>query len=243
MNKLFILMMFLLISFTYAISGQEQSLGTFRQGECVELIQTCSNCTFNNISSVMYPNSSLALNQATMTKTGTFYNYTFCSTSPLGEYIVNGFGDLNGLDEIWAYSFLITPAGENLETGQALLYMFMLIVFISIFLLSFYGSIVLPWKNERNPYDEIIKVNYRKYLKMFCMGMSYVFLVWVSYISWNLSWGYLHMRGIADMFRYLFTVLVALALPVFIIWVVLMVVVYINDQKIQSFINKEFPIQ
>lgn len=116
MNKLvFLLFIVALLPF---VVGEQQTLGTFKTGTCVELLQTCSNCTYVNITSVNYPNSTQALGETPMGKFGTYYNSSFCSTQPLGYYVVSGVGDLNGADQVWIYNFQITPAGgpENNTT-------------------------------------------------------------------------------------------------------------------------------
>lgn len=95
------------------VNAEVQTLGTFKYGDCIILKQTCSNCTYNNITSILYPNSSLAVVNVAMTKSGTEYNYTFCNTTELGNYIVNGFGDLNGVVTVWAYDFNITTTGKG----------------------------------------------------------------------------------------------------------------------------------
>ena len=110
MNKIFLAMLFAIMLVGVA-SAAEQSLGTFKQGDCVNLVQICSNCTFNNITSLLYPNSSSTLKDVIMTKSGTEYNYTFCSASIIGTYVVNGLGDLDGEDTVWSYTFDITPSG------------------------------------------------------------------------------------------------------------------------------------
>ena len=93
------------------VAAEVQTLGTFKRYECVGLIQTCSNCTYNNISNVIYPDSSVALSENVMTKVNTNYNYTFCNTSELGEYIVNGFGNPDGEKTTWNYNLFITETG------------------------------------------------------------------------------------------------------------------------------------
>ena len=102
------------IFFVALASAEVQHLGVFKQYDCVNLIQICGNCTYNNITSVMYPNASQALTiQKVMTKSVTEYNYTFCSTKQLGSYIVNGFGDENGIISVWSYDFEITSTGND----------------------------------------------------------------------------------------------------------------------------------
>jgi hypothetical protein len=111
------------------------SLGVFKQHECINLLQTCSNCTFINISSIIGPDSLQTLPEVEMTKLGTSYNYTYCNNSKLGTYIVTGYGDLNGVKEVWKYSFIVTPAGgaENNTT----LFIVMVISSLVLLLLAF----------------------------------------------------------------------------------------------------------
>jgi hypothetical protein len=110
------------------------SLGTFKQYDCVNLAQTCSNCTFVNISSVLYPDSIQALGQVAMTKLGTSYNYTMCGKANMtGDYLVNGFGDLDGKNEVFTYSFTVTPAG-GLENNTTLFIIFSIISLVLLLL-------------------------------------------------------------------------------------------------------------
>jgi len=132
-NKILILLIFsiFLISFANA-----ESIGTFKQNSCVNLIQTCSDCSYVKISSVSYPNSSQALGLVTMTKTGTFYNYSYCGTSQLGTYKVNGYGDESSVDTVWAYDFVITPTGLSQSTAQGIgsaAFLFLMLVLTGLF--------------------------------------------------------------------------------------------------------------
>lgn len=115
--KKILLILFLGMFLISLASAEIQTLGTFKQRECINLIQTCENCTYNNISTVLYPNSSVVLSNVVMTKDDTYYNYTFCNTSTLGSYIVNGFGDLDGEKTIWVYDFEVTPTGLGSNIG------------------------------------------------------------------------------------------------------------------------------
>jgi hypothetical protein len=93
--------------------GVIQSLPPVKQFQCIQLKQVCGTCTYNNITSVSYPNSSIALGEVQMTKTGNEYTYEFCSTVVLGKYIVNGYGNPSGSIETWAYDFNVTTTGQE----------------------------------------------------------------------------------------------------------------------------------
>jgi hypothetical protein len=122
----------LLLSFATA---QQQTLGTFKQGEPINLLQTCSNCTYVNISAVQNPNSNIILSNVLMTKIGSSYNYTIGSQNILGTYTVCGIGDLNGVNDVWCYSFDITADGVPIGNFSPAL--FLAIGAISLFILGY----------------------------------------------------------------------------------------------------------
>jgi hypothetical protein len=109
--------MFLILAVTTVYADTQigiiQSLPPVKQYDCVILKQICGTCSYINISSVSYPNSSQAMGQAIMVPNGNEYDYNFCNTTALGRYIVNGFGDPSGTKETWAYDFQVTTTGNN----------------------------------------------------------------------------------------------------------------------------------
>jgi hypothetical protein len=132
-NKLLLGMIFLAMLLPI-VSASINSLGTFKSGECINLIQTCSDCSYNNITSILYPNSSQALGQVEMTKIGTEYNYTFCDTNTLGKYLVNGVGDtIIGLPT-WNYEFEVTPTGS---TNNLVIPIFLFIIGFILLIIGF----------------------------------------------------------------------------------------------------------
>ena len=113
-----VLIVFTILLFLPLVNSAQPSLGTFKKGDCISLVQTCESCTYNNISYVLYPNSSTALSNVQMTRDDTFYNYTFCDTNIIGEYLVNGFGDEDGTKEVWVYDLKVTGSGDSVSTTQ-----------------------------------------------------------------------------------------------------------------------------
>ena len=101
-----------LLSIT-VVSAEIENLGTFKQYDCIELFQSCSNCSFSNLTSVTYPNGTKDPINILMTKSGLEYNYTYCKTTTLGDYIINGFSDADGENTVWAYNMSISPSGTN----------------------------------------------------------------------------------------------------------------------------------
>jgi hypothetical protein len=122
-------------SFGYNSDSTILNLGTFKQGDNINLVQTCSNCSYNNITKIKIPDGTILNINSEMEKEGTFYNYTFSNSYLIGEYQVNGIGNLNGVEQVWNYSFKIGG-------GSLGLFVIMFIVFYG---LSFYGIVI---KNE-----------------------------------------------------------------------------------------------
>ena len=135
------------------VSAAQESLGVFESGICVNLLQTCDNCTYNNITSVTYPNSTYALNDVVMTKDGNEYNYTFCDTNTTGIYSVNGVGDLDGQHTVWSYTLKITREGDDSTpesrteaiTRGVYFIMAISILFFIAFLLARDSAIPIRW--------------------------------------------------------------------------------------------------
>jgi len=103
-------------------------LGRFPTGSCVDLIQLCSNCTYNNVSLLFIPpnSTSIFLNAPMTYRGGSVYNYSYCSNSQTGQYIVNGVGDIDGIPTPWSYTYHI---GGSLTV-------FLIICFCAIMLLG-----------------------------------------------------------------------------------------------------------
>lgn len=150
MKKLILLMMCIVL---VNLAGIDAGLiGPFEKGININLPQTCDDCTYNNITSILYPNSSVVISNVRMTQDGTYFNYTLDSnyTNEFGTYIVNGVGDLNGVNTVWSYDFVVTSTGKEVTTGNAIIsFLATLLFFIlgSIFLiLTFRKDIKLPVK-------------------------------------------------------------------------------------------------
>lgn len=143
-----IILTILIVSMLCLVTGNSdtatQILGTFQQNQPVELIQTCSNstslCDFCNITSIKYPNSSIILSDATMTRRSSDFNYTLIGnkTVLIGSYLVNGYCRSGNEVLVWAYTFLITPSGQdkpNVGEGLSLVGIMAIIVVVSAFFL------------------------------------------------------------------------------------------------------------
>ena len=202
-NKLLltIILGMFLISF---IGASQVSLGTYAKGETIELVQICGTCTYNNITSIIYPNSSHSIVDDGMTQRGMEYTYTFSNTGLVGTYLVNGVGDLDGTNTAWAYEFKITEGGKDVPTDNLLIFIMLFTVAVfTLLTISFYKIL-----------KDLAQVNVNFFTVAFGLGsyganlLYYYFLTNYAPFSFLLD---LSFRGISALgITHLFTPLVGL---------------------------------
>ena len=234
---IFLFIFLFLVQFT---SAEIQTLGTFKQGNCITLIQTCGNCTYSNITQVVYPNNTQALGQVEMTKIDSQYNYSnFCSTDISGQYIVNGVSDVDGYNTAWAYDFFITPSGAGFDSSKATTYFLIFIFSILVFAGLLFLGLKLPGDNKRDEMTGyIIALSNIKYLKIVFLGLAYLVALFISYFAWNISYNYLDMAFMTTIFRFISTTLTILVLPMFILLAWISIANLVRDNKIGDMITK-----
>lgn len=208
-------------------SASISNIGTFKQDQCIELIQTCPDCTYNNISRVLYPNSSVALSNVAMTKEDTYYNYTFCNTSIIGTYTVNGFGDLGGTKTSWNYNFEVTETGFILETSESILYIIILIITLILFLGFLFLAIKLPYSNKINDDGSITRITRAKYLKLLSIWFAYGFFMWFLQTLNGISSSFIKLTYLSNFITNIFTYSQGFSLAVtFLILIIMFVEVW-----------------
>ena len=118
----------------YALQNQP----TVKQGDCIDLSQICSSCSYVNISSISNRENATLISNKPMISIGNGeWRYEFCNTTFLGRYDVKGQGDINGVDEGFATYFESTPSGES-GTENLVFIIFLIIAIYTITLLGFF---------------------------------------------------------------------------------------------------------
>lgn len=234
MKRELIFFIFVLALMTTFVSA---SLGTFKQNECVD-IRVLANCTGVNLTEVR----GQVINAPMTLLGGQTFNYTFCNTTNLGEYIYSwdnvcidcSQGDCGN-------SFIITPNGKDLTTGGGVMFIVFIVGILFIFSLCLYGSIVIPFKNGRGSGGELISVNDMKYLKIFLIIMSYVVLVMFFGLSRSIFANYIYEAGVDTFFTWGFWILFSLMFPIIVVAIIVSFILFIEDLKLKEILKRGLP--
>jgi len=196
------------------IPSSSAFLGTFKKGECVQLV-TVLNSSYANISGITTPtpNPEILYQNAEMDNVANFFNYTFCNTTKLGIYT---YGYIDDIGNVYSNDFEITPNGNQLSTSSGIIYFIILICLVLsfVFLLSKgFQSDMLGWQ-----------IGYSL--------IAYLVLLVSSFIAYQLAFNYLaDTPFISDILNYVWIILGILAFPIFIFAIFGLLLSYAKELK------------
>lgn len=173
------------------------------------------------------------------------FNYTLpaSQTQTLGIYqrcITSAGG---GLNDTTCFDFEITPTGSQFSTAQSIIYGLALILGLFLFSLSLYGAIIIPWRNTTSEDGFVIGMNQLKYVKLFLWFVSYMFLIWVAFFIWNITYGFLNFGVAANFFRGVFYFLLSGVLPIFVMFIIITIVRFLDDRKLSKALKRGLPFR
>lgn len=222
-----ILALFILLSLSFVSAGPIQN-------QAYDLKVSCEGFTCSALNvTIAYPNQTTLIDNQEMTDNNYYANYSF-TPNVNGEYNLYYWDGEN----ISKDSLIVTPTGNVGNTSQMVLYLGVLVILLVFLFLCLWGGISLPFKNQRNKEDEVIKVNWRKYLKIFCWLLAYYFVLTIIFVGWNLIYAYAQWENLGLIFHFLYRLLLLFALPVLIATGIYALINYINDKKITKFIKR-----
>ena len=165
------------------------TLGTIKQGDCIDLYQSCSDCTYVNLTTIKYPNATIDVMNVAMTKSNTDYNYTFCFTNNTGEYFYTTKGDKGGVVSLEAISFEVTPTGFLPNIARGIMGIGLLFLLILFFIFSLVGLFKIE--------------DYKSKFALY--WVCHVLIVGITFIAWNMAIeNLMNENAIAGIFKVLF---------------------------------------
>lgn len=228
MKKIFIALLFVIFitSFISAISQINQSYN---------ITLSCQDFTCEDLNiTILYPNATPFIINLPMTNYSDIYAYYSFTPTIKGNYTYFYTDGAN----IGTGCLLATNTGYDLSLPQMLLYFFIGTILILLFILCLYGGINIKFKNVRNNEEEVIKINWLKYLKIFCWGFFYVLLIALVFVTWTLTWSYSDWNSFSKFLEFLLRLLYALFLPVLFLILLMTIINLIDDNKVNKFIQK-----
>jgi hypothetical protein len=237
--------MIVLIILVMGLVSADQSIPPVKQGSCASLIQTCGNCTFVNVTGIHYPspNSTVIYLNNLMTKNNNLYNFTFCDNNYLGQYVYDTLGNPDGVLTSQSVSYYVTTTGQTLDMSKATMYIAILVIAIIILGLCMAAGIFIPFNNKSDQMTGyIIAVNNLKYLKIFSWVASYVMFMLIMYMSYLISYSFLDMEFLSNLFRFVFYIFLYGLLPGFILLTYFLIANAIRDYKLGDMLSRGFRI-
>ncbi len=202
--------------------------GTFCSGSA-----TC-NVTMTFSEGDLIVNNTLATNQLT------FHNVTLngTQTSKIGDYSAFVSCTDQGFSADSTFSFKISPFGKELSTSQGLIYLGVLLITLTLLGISMYWAVVIPWANTRNLDGEIVHINNLRYLKILLWFISYIFLIWITFLMKSVTENFLFIDVAAKIFNASFWFLIAFLFPIFTLLMIFTVIIFLRNLKLAKLISE-----
>lgn len=238
MKKYIFLITLSLLLLTLSNINAIETLGTYQKDSSINLIQQCVNSTYANITRIVYPNSTFAMDTNTvMTRNVNDYNYTYSSTSLLGQYLVYGICDENNKKVDWQYDFYITNSGYGLTIEQSILYCLFMFVLIFAFIISTILAIKIDFKKRGND-NQVIGLNDFRYMKIFFMVLSYFILLFILGITKSIMINFMFLTEFAGVLNWLYWLMFAFIFPIIVVAILFGTITFLEGKKIQKLIER-----
>jgi len=139
--KHFVLVLMLLIVTVSMVGATETTIGTKKLNDCIDLVQSCASCTYVNFTSYTMPNGTRSVVEWSGTQSGTSFTKNDCNiTNQLGTWIIDGHGDISGIDTVFTYTYDVTTTGNPTPDGMPMFQMGVIIIIFGIACFLLYMS-------------------------------------------------------------------------------------------------------
>lgn len=231
--------------------AEAECIGNFRQNTPVDLQislldvngTALSNTTITQLT-VQYPNSSILIQNRSMQWNENYFNYTLTAdlTTTLGTYDDKIYFRNSNATGFVQTCHIVTPTGTTPSTTEGILYFASLIVGLFIFTLCLIGAINIPWNHNRNEEGSIVRVNDLKYVKLFLWFASYLLLIAMTYLAYNITYGFLSFNTASNIFNAIYWFLISMLFPIMVIFMITTVVTFVESKKIKEALRRGFTI-
>lgn len=239
MKKLYLLLFATLLLLSFVTADCKNAI--LNQPYTISAV--CDNCTSVNLTKVTYPNGILAfLGNSAMTQNNTNFNSAFNQTNVTGRFDWVACGNLNGINSCQDTDdrcFYVSLGGSTpLNTAQAIIYILFLFASFGILGFLLFWAIVIPFKNTKDNSGFYLAVNDGKWVKIVCMVMSYIVLMWIFGLLYSTTANYLQLDSVGQFFYYFYYVMLSLLWPVIVCSAIISFIIWLRDNKIKKGIKQ-----
>ena len=234
-TKLSLALIFIIGIFLISFISAE-SIGTFKIKEDVQLYQTCNNCTYCNLTSIKYPNSSNMLMGKNMTMSNTFFSYDLDggNLSIIGTYKYcyecgNTYESITG-----CLDFTINGTGYPLDQPKAMIYLGLLFLLLVLFVIDIVFIPTLPTKDNYDEEGTLISINQLKYIRPILWVVAYLILMSITFIGSNVALAYMGENLIGMVLLRISQIMLALMLPGLVIWFIYIFYNIYQDKQLKE---------
>jgi len=171
-----------------------------------------------------------------MTANGKTFNYSFCDTLVLGNYIYDYYDVIN--DEPYVNDFDVTYNGEEISTQSISVYLYSIIILFVLSFILFFIGIKLPNDNNRDSEGQIISINQLKYLRPVLFVFSWGLILGIIFIVTNMAIAYIPNQMVGSFLFTIFQIIfwmTIIALPIWLIWIFVKIA---QDKEMKQMIER-----
>lgn len=137
----------------------------------------------------------------------------------------------------------VNPSGLKIDDASSNIYIGGAVIVFLLFLLSLYFAINIPFEDVRDYEGNILQVSYKKYLKFFMAFISYLTLMFLTFILKGMSYSFLASTEIYGFFNVASTILLVGLMPILILSSVFLIFSHITDKKVSRALERGIPVQ
>lgn len=215
----------------------EGFMGKALQGiDNMTISETCPTCDFINIS-IKAPNQTFIISNQPLTLSDEVFQFVLLPSQipELGTYNVEGFSNL---DFPLKACFVVTNIPVDVTEGESSIYLILALASFFMFILCLWGAIVVPFKNKRNEFAQIIKVERLKYFKIALVFLAYLFFTWFVNLMVSMSNNLVELTQWGGFFVMMFQFMIAMAWPMFVMMFIYMSILAIKDLKLNDLLMR-----
>jgi hypothetical protein len=193
-------------------------------------------------STVVYPNTTPVINnqRAILEGANVIVPLTSSQLIVKGDYL----GNLkcqessSGLNSSYDFVLRVNQIGSEISIVQGILYGLFILIMIVITFLFTYAAISIPIEYPRDNEGYITGRNQLKYIKLFCIGMSYFLIAGLMGMFWQMSAVFFDsVLGWQNAFRFVFLAMMYLGIIFYFFLFILGLGFAIKDAKLKKLVN------